>query len=99
MLEKWLFSGELQDPFGEFFVAVNPELAHLDYLRPRTEGSLLGDGGFARLSSEDILNENATSAGIRLWEDKYQFKREMLPRFVGETFGKRVCDCIFLYFC
>jgi len=92
MLEKWLFSGELQDPFGEFFVAVNPDLAHFDYLRPRTAdgSSLVGDGGFARISSEDILNENASSAGIRLWEEKYMFKKEMLPRYVGETFGKRV---------
>lgn len=23
-MEKWLFTGEIEDPFGEFFVTVNP---------------------------------------------------------------------------
>lgn len=71
-------------------MTINPELSHLDYLRPRSD-DLTGDGGFGRIRSEDILADTASSAGIRLWEEKYKFKREMLPRFVGETFGRRVC--------
>ena len=93
MLQKWLFSGELQDPFSEFFVAVNPQLAHLEYLRPSLGGnaSLTGDGGFGGLAGEDAnSNNDSLESGMRLWEGKYDFKKEMLPRFVGETFGKKV---------
>lgn len=92
MLQKWLFSGELQDPFSEFFVAVNPELAHLEYLRPTSgdNASLTGDGGFGGLAGEEATpDSDALESGMRLWEGKYQFKKEMLPRFVGETFGKK----------
>lgn len=93
ILQKWLFSGELQDPFSEFFVAVNPELAHLGYLRPISSNntSLAGDGGFGGLASQDIHpNGDTSESGMRPWEGKYQFKPEMLPRFVGDTFGKKV---------
>jgi hypothetical protein len=93
MLQRWLFSGELQDPFSEFFVAVNPELAHLEYLRPSSGGnaSLTGDGGFGGLAGEEASpDSDALESGMRLWEGKYQFRKGMLPRFVGETFGKKV---------
>ena len=93
ILQKWLFSGELQDSFSEFFVAVNPELSHLEYLHPTFSNntSLAGDGGFGGPAGQGV---NPTSvileSGMRPWEGKYQFKTEMLPRFVGETFGKKV---------
>ena len=92
ILQKWLFSGELQDPFSEFFVALNPELTHLEYLRPITRDnmSLTGDGGFSGLAGEGS-HSNGNESGLRLWEGKYQFKKKMLPRFVGETFGKKAC--------
>jgi gamma-tubulin complex component 3 len=92
MLQKWLFAGELQDPFSEFFVAVNPDLAHVEYLHPSSgeNASLTADGGFGGLSHEGTGADNAVSSGMRLWESKYQFKKEMLPRFVAEAFGKKV---------
>jgi hypothetical protein len=48
--------------------------------------SLTGDGGFGGLAVEDT---NLLDSGMRLWEGKYQFKKDMLPRFVGEAFGKK----------
>ena len=90
MLHKWLFSGELYDPFAEFFVAVNPELAHLQYVQQASDGQLAGDGGFTGVGAEgdDILDER--EGGLKLWEGKYQFQKDMLPAFVGEAFGRKV---------
>ncbi|CDO71343.1 hypothetical protein BN946_scf184908.g101 [Trametes cinnabarina] len=88
-LHKWLFSGELYDPFSEFFVAVDPELAHLQYMQPSLQGvgQLASDGGFTGGDVEDASEEHA--GGLQLWEQKYRFRKEMLPAFVGETFGRK----------
>ncbi|KAG6837438.1 hypothetical protein H0H93_009532 [Arthromyces matolae] len=89
-LHKWLFYGELYDPFSEFFVALDKSIAHTQYSHP---SSLAGgiaqisvDGGFGG-DSEDVLGLRET--GLRLWETKYRFQREMLPAFVGEAFGRK----------
>ncbi|KAL7282306.1 gamma-tubulin complex DGRIP91/SPC98 component [Trametes coccinea BRFM310] len=89
-LHKWLFSGELYDPFSEFFVAVDPELAHLQYMQPSLQGvgQLASDGGFGGGDVEDTSEEHA--GGLQLWEQKYRFRKEMLPAFVGETFGRKI---------
>ncbi|TBU49363.1 gamma-tubulin complex DGRIP91/SPC98 component [Dichomitus squalens] len=89
-LHKWLFSGELHDPFSEFFVAVDPELAHLQYMQPSSQGvgQLASDGGFAGGDVEDVSEERA--GGLQLWEQKYQFQQDMLPAFVGEAFGRKI---------
>lgn len=87
MLHKWLFSGELYDPFSEFFVALDPELAHMQYIQPAGfgGGGLLGDD-----SSPDIDDLGGEKeSGLRLWESKYTFREEMLPAFVGEEFGRK----------
>ncbi|KAI0068681.1 gamma-tubulin complex DGRIP91/SPC98 component [Artomyces pyxidatus] len=92
-LQKWLFSGDLYDPYSEFFVSVDPGLAHLQYVHPSTPsagfGTLSGDGGFAGLSGDqdEILERES---GLRLWEAKHQFRKEMLPTFVGEGFGRKI---------
>jgi gamma-tubulin complex component 3 len=49
---------------------------------------LSGDGGFGGGDNDDILGER--EGGLRLWEAKYKFRKEMLPMFVGEAFGKKV---------
>ncbi|KAJ6485068.1 gamma-tubulin complex, component 3, partial [Mycena vitilis] len=93
-LHKWLFSGELYDPFSEFFVAVDPTLVHMQYVHPSSLAggivTLGGDGGFGGLGGDgdDISVER--DAGLRLWEAKYQFQEDMLPMFVGEAFGKKI---------
>ena len=86
-LHKWLFSGDLNDPFSEFFVAVDPELAHLQYVQQAPGGHLAGDGGFGG-EAEDIVGDR--EGGLKLWESKYRFRKEMLPAFVGEAFGRKV---------
>ena len=92
-LHKCLFSGELYDPFSEFFVAVDPELANVQYIQPAvTTGALPGDEGFGgQVSYQEDFSLDNEGGGLRLWESKYTFRREMLPAFVGETFGRKVC--------
>jgi len=87
-LHRWLFYGELQDPYAEFFVSENPELAHIQYYSARSAYSMLaGDGGFTGGGDEEREVEHN---GLKLWEGKYLFRKEMLPSFVGESFGKKV---------
>ncbi|KAG8821864.1 Microtubule-nucleating Tub4p (gamma-tubulin) complex component [Serendipita sp. 399] len=93
ILQKWLFAGELHDPYSEFFVAENPELAHIQYTYAYSNanaGALTGDGGFAG-AEEDERNDpdEIRNNGLKLWEGKYTFRNEMLPSFVGEVFGKK----------
>ncbi len=93
-LHKWLFSGELNDPFSEFFVAVDPELAHVQYVQQSSSGGqLAGDGGFGGLGAEGDDVSGEREGGLKLWEGKYQFQKDMLPAFVGEAFGRKVRTC------
>ncbi|KAI0268209.1 gamma-tubulin complex DGRIP91/SPC98 component [Gloeopeniophorella convolvens] len=92
-LQKWLFSGELYDPYLEFFVTVDPELAHLQYVHPSTFNTVApGDGGFSGIGfsadNDDITGER--ESGLRLWQAKYRFRQEMLPTFVGQGFGSKI---------
>jgi gamma-tubulin complex component 3 len=89
-LHKWLFSGELYDPYNEFFVSVDPDIAHVQYL---LHPSLLtggGDGMFGALAGDAEDMSADRESGLRLWETKYRFRKDMLPMFVGEAFGKKV---------
>jgi gamma-tubulin complex component 3 len=68
------------------------DLAHMQYVHPSSLAGGIGhlsggDGGFGGLS-DDISGER--EGGLRLWEAKYQFQKDMLPLFVGEAFGKKV---------
>lgn len=91
-LHKWLFSGELNDPFSEFFVAVDPQLAHMQYVQQSSStGQLASDGGFGGFGGENEDISGEREVGLKLWEGKYQFRKEMLPSFVGEAFGRKVC--------
>lgn len=89
-MHKWLFSGELYDPYNEFFVSVDPDLSHVQYLLHPSLLTANGDGVFGALAgdAEDMSTER--ESGLRLWEAKYRFRKDMLPMFVGEAFGKKV---------
>jgi hypothetical protein len=39
----------------------------------------------------DLMQPEAEE-GRRLWQRKYIFRKEMLPSFVDEAFGKKVSD-------
>ncbi|KAF8655241.1 hypothetical protein AX16_003145 [Volvariella volvacea WC 439] len=93
-LHKWLFSGELYDPFLEFFVAINNSLAPLQYVHPSylagAVNTATGDNGTGSgLSEADDLSGERES-GLHLWENKYQFQENMLPMFVGLVFGRKI---------
>jgi gamma-tubulin complex component 3 len=91
-LHRWLFAGELYDPFREFFVAVDPELESVQYSVPMHgsgtgHGHMSSDMGFGG-DVGDVTGEG--EGAFRLWENKYQFIKEMLPAFVSESFGRKV---------
>lgn len=99
ILQKWIFSGELYDPCDEFFVAMDPELAHYQYIHPKAiSGQTSTDGGFPSILGDLDEGSPESDQRSRLWEAKYQFRKEMLPSFLGETFGRKVsrrCFCLF----
>lgn len=94
-LHKWLFSGELYDPFEEFFVSADSSLGHLNYVHPSSIpggiNSLSNDGGFGGgFNGDNDDFSGLRGNGQKLWEAKYRFRKDMLPMFVGEPFGKKV---------
>lgn len=82
-LQRWIFSGELHDPFQEFFVQLNPEITHRE-------------GHFSPYQAGDVGFEGGLDAGggaheaHKVWEKKYVFVKGMVPGFVSEDFGKKV---------
>lgn len=93
-LHKWLFCGELYDPFSEFFVAIDAGLGQLPYVHPSSLAGginqLSADGGFGEFSGDADDLATVREGRLKLWEAKYQFRSDMLPMFVGEAFGKKV---------
>ena len=93
-LHRWLFSGELYDPFEEFFVSVDSSLGSIPYVHPSSLpgviNQLTNSGGFSGFNPdvEDLTGSQET--GLKLWEAKYRFRKDMLPMFVGESFGRKV---------
>ena len=80
-------------------MAMDPALAHMQNVHPSSLvggfGQLSSDGGFGGFGgdNDDITGER--DGGLRMWEAKYQFQKEMLPMFVGEAFGKKVLIHLF----
>jgi len=83
-LSKWIFSGELHDPYEEFFVQKNPENREGRASPYHTTGS--GDAGFERGMDSAGRGDEAG----RAWEKKYVFVKSMVPGFVSEEFAKKV---------
>jgi gamma-tubulin complex component 3 len=54
-------------------------------------GIMIGDGGFTGFNGEQDDLTGERESGLRLWQAKYKFRQEMLPAFVGEGFGSKVC--------
>ena len=90
-LQKWLFSGELYDPYNEFFVSIHSSLTHTQHTHPSSisGGNIVGDGRFGLVIDNDEALGGKDS-GLYMWETKYEFRSDMLPAFVGEEFGKKV---------
>nr|XP_018264728.1 gamma-tubulin complex component 3 [Kwoniella dejecticola CBS 10117]OBR86886.1 gamma-tubulin complex component 3 [Kwoniella dejecticola CBS 10117] len=81
-LQRWIFSGDLHDPFNEFFVQLNPETISLRDGRI----SPAGDVGF----EVGIDSAGGTDEAHKVWEKKYVFVKGMVPGFVSEEFGKKI---------
>ncbi|GAC72826.1 gamma-tubulin complex, DGRIP91/SPC98 component [Moesziomyces antarcticus T-34] len=79
-LSLWIYEGELQDPFREFFVELNDD--------PRAAGQSRSNAGAAEgdLPSFSDLEGDAAS----LWQNKFLFRSEMLPSFLQESFGRKI---------
>ncbi len=54
-------------------------------------GQPAGDEGFGGFLVDNEDNTGQSQNGLRLWQSKYQFQNDMLPMFVGEAFGRKVC--------
>ncbi|SPO36125.1 related to Spindle pole body component alp6 [Pseudozyma flocculosa] len=78
-LSLWIYEGELEDPFDEFFVELNS-----DPRRPAGGGGGGGDSG--DLSGFQGLEADAAS----LWQNKFVFRKPMLPSFLDESFGRKI---------
>lgn len=84
-LSSWIYQGELQDPFGEFFVSLNPDVT----LSTSTREEGIVDDIRADAERED-------KAGV-LWKDKFLWRGDMLPAFLEESFGRKVRALHFLF--
>ncbi|CBQ70350.1 related to Spindle pole body component alp6 [Sporisorium reilianum SRZ2] len=79
-LSLWIYEGELQDPFHEFFVELNDDPRKASQSRSNANPS---DGDLPSFSD---LDGDAAS----LWQNKFVFRKEMLPSFLQESFGRKI---------
>jgi gamma-tubulin complex component 3 len=78
ILSRWIYTGELHDPYDEFFVTLNPALD--ETLRQTVRNG----EGYADRSVENGMPSH------ELWTQKYVFRQGMLPSFLDESFGRKV---------
>ncbi|CDZ98040.1 Gamma-tubulin complex, DGRIP91/SPC98 component [Phaffia rhodozyma] len=92
-LQRWIYHGELKDPYSEFFVRLNPDLASHQFvrLRPFTGAEDVGFEDSLGIEGRNGIGSNGQGvASHELWRKKYEFKKEMLPSFVSEAFGRKI---------
>ncbi|GAA5966455.1 hypothetical protein JCM8115_002676 [Rhodotorula mucilaginosa] len=78
ILSRWIYTGELHDPYDEFFVTLNPALD--ETLRQTVRNG----EGYADRSVENGMPSH------ELWTQKYVFRQGMLPSFLDESFGRKI---------
>lgn len=83
-LQRWIFSGELHDPFQEFFVQLNAEI-QASAGRNSPYPLQGGDFGF----ESELQYGGSLDEAHKVWEKKYVFVKGMVPGFVSEEFGKK----------
>lgn len=71
-------------------MTADSSLGHVPYVHPSSIpggiNHLTNDDGFGGDNDEFLGRDN----GQKLWETKYRFQKDMLPMFVGESFGRKV---------
>jgi len=82
-LQRWIFAGDLHDPFQEFFVQLNSDMSLRDgKISPFQTADVGFEGGMDAADGQDEAH--------KVWEKKYVFEKAMVPGFVSEDFGKKV---------
>lgn len=70
---------------------MDPELAHYQYIHTKAIGGQTStEVGFPSILGDLDEGPSESDPRSRLWEAKYQFRKEMLPSFLGEAFGRKV---------
>ncbi|KAK4054302.1 Microtubule-nucleating Tub4p (gamma-tubulin) complex component [Microbotryomycetes sp. JL221] len=94
ILNCWIWFGELRDPFNEFFVQLNSSSSSSTLLlnfETIKSGQVLGQtGDISVQDNEEESNERQTIKAHELWENKFSFRRDMLPSFLEESFGRKI---------
>lgn len=75
-LSLWIFEGELQDPFEEFFVELNKDV--------KTSALSHHDDSLVLHTLQD------GQAASSLWQNQFRIRSEMVPSFLGEGFAKKI---------
>lgn len=75
-LSLWIFEGELQDPFEEFFVELNKDV--------KTSALTHHDDSLVLPTLQD------GHAASSLWQNQFRIRSEMIPSFLGEGFAKKI---------
>ncbi|PWN46995.1 hypothetical protein IE53DRAFT_336133, partial [Violaceomyces palustris] len=83
-LSRWIFDGELEDPFHEFFVELNSDPSN--GVPPAAPGEEEDKDN----NSNNLLYLGDSVDAASLWQNKFVFRKEMLPSFLGETFGRKI---------
>ncbi|WVR03818.1 hypothetical protein IAU60_000814 [Kwoniella sp. DSM 27419] len=81
-LQRWIFSGDLHDPFNEFFVQLNPDSTSTRDGQLSPTGDVGFEGGIDAMGGHEEAH--------KVWEKKYVFVKGMVPSFVSEEFGKKI---------
>lgn len=76
-LSLWIFEGELQDPFEEFFVELNKDVKTTTALTHHDDSLVL-----------PALQDG--QAASSLWQNQFRIRSEMIPSFLGEGFAKKI---------
>ena len=79
-LSLWIYEGELQDPFDEFFVELNAD--------PSKPAPSANKGGSDSIDMPSFTDLEADAAA--LWQNKFIFRKQMLPSFLDESFGRKI---------
>ncbi|GAA5945281.1 Spc98p [Sporobolomyces koalae] len=87
-LSSWIYHGELRDPYSEFFVELNPALGNEGDERWKRRGGTGYDADNWGNNS-DVQDERGVPSH-ELWGDKFSFRKDMLPGFLEESFGRKI---------
>ncbi|PKI83567.1 Spc98p [Malassezia vespertilionis] len=76
-LSRWIYDGELEDPFHEFFVALQKPDAARRLRRAPPDADLM------------VLDEPGTDAAD-VWHSKFCVRLALLPAFLSEQFARKI---------